>query len=84
MLLLVLTQSMRVVIVGMGLGLLVAGLAAGLLGTQIANLLVSVNPMDPLTFGGTVFILLVVAVLACVMPARRAARIDPLLALRQD
>jgi ABC-type antimicrobial peptide transport system permease subunit len=62
----------------------VAGLAAAVLGSQISALLVEVSPADPVTLAGTVAILFAVGVLASLLPARRAARIDPLLALRQD
>jgi len=81
---LVLRQSLTVVGVGLVAGTLVAGLAAALLGPQISALLVEVSPTDPSTFAGTIGILLAVGVLACLVPARRAARIDPLRALRQD
>jgi len=43
-----------------------------------------VTPADPVTFGTASAILLGVAVLACWIPARRAARIDPMIALRLD
>jgi ABC-type antimicrobial peptide transport system permease subunit len=84
MLRLVLRQSLTVVCVGLAIGLLVAGLATSVLGPQISALLVQVNPTDPRTFVATIAVLFAVGVLACMVPARRAARIDPLRALRQD
>lgn len=84
MLRLVLRQSLTVVCVGLAIGLLVAGLATSVLGPQISALLVQVNPTDPRTFVATIALLFAVGVLACMVPARRAARIDPLRALRQD
>jgi ABC-type antimicrobial peptide transport system permease subunit len=72
-----------------GLALAFAGTAIGigcaLLVTRLlSSLLFGVTPGDPLTFASTAAILLGVAVLACWIPARRAARVDPMLALRQD
>jgi predicted permease len=84
MVLLVVRQALTVVIAGLAFGLVVAGAAAAALGPQLSTLLVDVSPTDPRTFAATIAILLVVGLLACVVPARRAARIDPLLALRQD
>ncbi len=84
MVMLVVRQSLTVVAFGLIAGLAVAGLATAALGSQISALLIGVSPTDPGTFGGTVAILLLVGVLACLVPALRAARIDPLLALRQD
>ena len=84
MLWLVVRQSMLVVAFGLGAGLVIAIAAAVLLGPQISTLLVRVSPTDPLVFVGTSVVLLLVALLACATPARRAARIDPLTALRQD
>jgi len=72
-----------------GLALAGAGIAVGTLGALgltrlLRSLLFGITPTDPATFVAAPAILLGVAVLACWIPARRAARIDPMLALRQD
>ena len=72
-----------------GLGLAISGAAVGLVGAVIAShlmagLLYGVRPTDPLTFVGVTFVLTVVALAACYIPARRAMRIDPLVALRYE
>ena len=50
----------------------------------LSALVVSVNPHDPLTFAVTPIVLALIALAASYLPARRATRIDPLLALRTD
>ena len=61
------------------------GLAAALAGSQvIASLLYGVSPRDPAVFAATTMTLLVVALVACWLPARRAARLSPLEALRTN
>jgi ABC-type antimicrobial peptide transport system permease subunit len=72
-----------------GLTLAAVGIAVGILGAfalthLLSTLLYSVTPTDPVTFATAPAILFVVAALACWIPARRAARIDPMLALRHD
>jgi ABC-type antimicrobial peptide transport system permease subunit len=67
----------------------VAGIAIGsatavLLGRALAPDLYEVSPQDPLTFAFVAFILLGAAVIACAIPARRASRIDPVVALRSE
>jgi putative ABC transport system permease protein len=77
---LVVRQGILVASVGIGVGSILAlGFTA-----LLSKLLFGVTPTDPLTLATTPLILLVVAILACWLPARRAARIDPMLALRQD
>ena len=72
-----------------GLGLAIAGAAVGFVGALIVShlmtgLLYGVRPTDPLTFAGVAFLLIGVALLACYIPARRAIRVDPLVALRYE
>jgi putative ABC transport system permease protein len=76
-------------IVGHGMVLAVAGALLGIGGALLAarvmkSLLFSVDPRDPLTFTMVPLVLLIVAVLACYLPARRALRVDPLVALRAE
>jgi len=64
---------------------LVMGLAAALLLTRwLSSMLFHVTPRDPVTFGGVALILVTVALLACYIPARRATRVDPIVALRYE
>ena len=81
------TVTRLVVLDGLRVGLL--GLTVGVLGalatTRLASsLLYGVSPRDPVTIGGVSAFLLLVVAFANYLPARRAARVDPLVALRQD
>ncbi|HET9369878.1 MAG TPA: ABC transporter permease [Vicinamibacterales bacterium] len=77
---LVLGEGLRVTIVGGAVGLLLAFGA----GQLVSSLLFGVSPIDPLAFGGTAAALVVVAVAASLKPALRAARLDPVTALRAE
>jgi putative ABC transport system permease protein len=77
---LVLQQGLRMVIAGLLLGLF----AAWGLTRLMAGLLLGVSPSDPLTYAAVVVLLSVVALLACRLPARRATRVDPGVALRYE
>jgi putative ABC transport system permease protein len=76
-------------ILGRGLKLsfvgLIAGAAlAGVLGVLLRSLLFGVTPAAPLVYAGTAAALIIVALAACVIPAQRAARVDPVVALRNE
>jgi putative ABC transport system permease protein len=77
---LVVRQGMTMTFVGLALGL--AG--AFLLSRIMTGLLYGVSATDPLTFAGVSIMLLAVALLACLIPARRATRVDPIVALRTE
>jgi putative ABC transport system permease protein len=75
---LVIAQGMKLALIGT-----VLGLAASLALTRlIKSLLFGVSPADPLAFTAAVLTLAIVALLACYIPARRAAKVDPMLSLR--
>ena len=76
-------------VIRQGLGLTIIGLVVGVVVGSVvtrvlADMLYGVGTRDPLTFVGAPLLLLIVALLACYIPARRATRIDPLVALRYE
>jgi len=76
----VLRQGLGVVGIGLALGLIVA-----MAGTRLmSGLIVGIKPSDPLTFAVVVLLLTGIALFACWIPARRATRIDPLVALHYE
>jgi len=77
---LVMSQGMKITFVGFFLGLALALVA----GRALSSMLYGVSGSDPLTFAGIALLLSAVAMLACYLPARRAAKVDPLIALRQE
>ena len=67
-----------------GVGILIGGIASWLLSRLINQFLFGIHAGDPATFFGVAAMLLVVAFLACYFPARRATRVDPIIALRYE
>lgn len=76
----VLSRSLTMIAVGAAIGLFLSFVGA----RAIAGFLVGVSPSDPVTFGGVLSLMLGVALAACLIPAYRATRVDPLVALRYE
>jgi ABC-type antimicrobial peptide transport system permease subunit len=77
---LVIRQGMRMTLTGVTLGCV----GAFILARSLSNQLFEVRPFDPLTFGLMAVTVSIVALLACVVPARRATGVDPLDACRYE
>jgi putative ABC transport system permease protein len=79
----------RRMLIGEGLSSVAVGLGLGLVGALgltrlVSGLLFGVEPTDPLCFVGSTLVLVLVALLACLVPARRATAVQPMVALRMD
>ena len=79
----VIGQGLRIAVVGLTIGAAAALILTRLL-LSFSRLLYGIGPSDPVTFAAVSLVLTAVAVLACYIPARRAARVDPMVALRYE
>jgi putative ABC transport system permease protein len=83
------SQDVMTMVLGQGLRTVLIGVVIGLIGSfaltrTISSLLFGVSASDPLTFTTVIVLLVAVALLACYIPARRAAKVDPMVALRYE
>ena len=83
------TRDVLRLVLGQGMRLVLLGIAVGLAGSLaltrvLAGMLFGVAPTDPLTFAAVSLLLAGIALLACYLPARRATKVDPLIALRDE
>ena len=76
-------QALRLIVVGLAFGV-VGGFLLSRLLARLPGMLYHVSPNDPVTFAGVALLLTAVALLACYVPARRAAQTDPMTALRYE
>ena len=77
---LVLTQGMNLTVIGLVIGLTIAAISTRLL----SMILYGIRATDPFTFVGVSLLMTFVTLVACYIPARRATKIDPMVALRHD
>ena len=82
-------RQLLAAVMGRGLAMTLAGILTGLVGAWFASrllqkLLFGVTPADPATFAGVTILFLMIGTVACLFPARRATRIDPVVALRAE
>jgi ABC-type antimicrobial peptide transport system permease subunit len=76
----ILRQGARTALIGIALGMVLSIIVARL----IAGVLYRVSPMDPVVFAGTAGFLVVITLFAIYLPARQAAKVDPITALRAE
>jgi ABC-type antimicrobial peptide transport system permease subunit len=81
---LIVGQGMRLVLLGIGAGLITAVALALAFSGQIANLLYNTSTTDPLIFVGVALVLAFVALLACLIPTRKVAKLDPVAVLHYE
>ncbi|MEP7272054.1 MAG: ABC transporter permease [Acidobacteriota bacterium] len=80
-------RDIRALVLGQGMRLTAVGIVLGIIGAVslsrlVSSMLFGISAMDPITIAGVAILFLLVALLACYIPARRATRVDPLIALR--
>ncbi len=76
-------------VIGRAILMVIAGIVLGAAGAYglsryLVSLLFEIKPTDPATYGSLAFLLVMVALLACYVPARRATKVDPMVALRYE
>lgn len=80
----VISQGLRLAVIGLSIGLVLGLTLAFAVKRVTAKLLFGVSTTDPVTFAAIVALLALVALLACLIPARRATKVDPMIALRYE
>jgi putative ABC transport system permease protein len=81
---LVIFQAMSMVLIGLGIGLITAFVMSKLLASRFSGQLFGIKSTDPITFISVALLLAAVALIACFIPARRAVKVEPTVALRYE